>query len=371
MTETTASIDSFCASSTPGSQVTFTFSAIWAIFSIEAQETAAAANVGAKHDKSKGEGGKVIEYTLDLAKKAGLTKNYALDTSQAAAEGVTNQVTGTETKGTYSGLGDILRRVVYVSFKDADAENRKEYDGTPTVTDKADDLIRKFDLSDEGAVKETGIIHADKGTVSVTGTGTYDTPHVKRYASGEVRERQHTVTYSGFTLENVGGSNNAKNYEVAAADGRTDEQGNAVLVGEGTITPAKLHVSLKDEKVTQVYDNTTDVEDLDKYGEANIQKTEGDLKIRDTVNVKLSGTPQYDNKNANVIQGTKTGNRSVTYELEWDNQDYELAVAQDAPSQKLHVEQEVSATDVGKAHLVTDAATITPRKVTISADPAK
>ena len=336
-----------------------------------AQETAAAANVGAKHDKSKGEGGKVIEYTLDLAKKAGLTKNYALDTSQAAAEGVTNQVTGTETKGTYSGLGDILRRVVYVSFKDADAENRKEYDGTPTVTDKADDLIRKFDLSDEGAVKETGIIHADKGTVSVTGTGTYDTPHVKRYASGEVRERQHTVTYSGFTLENVGGSNNAKNYEVAAADGRTDEQGNAVLVGEGTITPAKLHVSLKDEKVTQVYDNTTDVEDLDKYGEANIQKTEGDLKIRDTVNVKLSGTPQYDNKNANVIQGTKTGNRSVTYELEWDNQDYELAVAQDAPSQKLHVEQEVSATDVGKAHLVTDAATITPRTVTISADPAK
>ena len=339
-----------------------------------AQEKDATANVGTKeHDKSQGEGDKVIEYTLDLTKKAGLTKNYALDTSQAAAEGVTNQVTGTETKGTYSGLGDILRRVVYVSFKDADAENRKEYDGTPTVTDKADDLIRKFALSDEDAVNQTGIIRADKGTVSVTGAaGTYDTAHVKRNdKSGEVLKGQHTVTYSGFTLENVGGSDNAKNYEVAAADGRTDEQGNAVLVGEGTITPAALHVSLKDEKVTQVYDNTTDVEDLDKYGEANIQKTEGDLKIRDTVNVKLSGTPQYDNKNANVIQGTKTGNRSVTYELEWDNQDYELAVAQDAPSQKLHVEQEVSATDVGKAHLVTDAATITPRTVTISADPAK
>ena len=338
-----------------------------------AQETAAAANVGAKHDKSQGEGGKVIEYTLDLTKQDGLTKNYALDTSQAAADGVTNQVTGDGTKGTYSGLGDIQRRVVYVSFADPKAENRKEYDGTPTVTDKADDLIRKFALSDEDAAKKTGIIHADKGKVSVTGTGTYDTPHVKRDdKSGEVQKGKHTVTYSGFTLKNADGSDNT-NYEVAAADGRTDEQGNAVLVGEGTITPAKLHVSLKDEKVTQVYDNTTDVEDLDKYGEANIQKTEGDLKIRDTVNVKLSGKPQYDNKDANVIKGKQTENRSVTYELEWDNPDYELAVAQDAPSQKLHVEQEVSATDVGKARLVTDAATITPRTVTISAnpDPAK
>lgn len=357
-----------------------------------AQETAAAANVGTKeHDKSKGEGGKVIEYTLDLTKQDGLTKNYALDTSQAAAEGVTNQVTGTETKGTYSGLGDILRRVVYVSFKDADAENRKEYDGTPTVTDKADNLIRKFDLSDEDAVKETGIIHADKGTVSVTGTGTYDTPHVKRYASGEVRERQHTVTYSGFTLENVGGSDNAKNYEVAAADGRTDEQGNAVLVGKGTITPATLHVSLKNANVTKVYDNTTDVEDLDKYVEdpdkyveAKIKKTVDDLKIvnnvRDTVNIKLSGPPKYDNKNANVIQKKQTENRSVTYDITWNNPDYDLAIAQDLPSQTqdlpsqtLDVTEEISSGGVGKARLVTNAATIKPRTVTISAnpDPAK
>ncbi|MCI6171258.1 MAG: filamentous hemagglutinin N-terminal domain-containing protein [Selenomonas bovis] len=342
-----------------------------------AQETAAAANVGAKHDASQGEGGKVVAYTVDLAAGKDLTANYALDTSQAAADGVTNQVKdkGTEQQGTYIGHGDILRRVVYVSFADPKAENRKEYDGTPTVTDTADDRIRAFALSDEDAVNKTGIIHADKGTVSVTGaTGTYDTAHVKRNdKSGEELKGHHTVTYSGFKLENVGGSDNAKNYEVAAADGRTDEQGNAVLVGEGTITPAKLHVSLKDEKVTQVYDNTTDVEDLDKYGEANIQKTEGDLKIRDTVNVKLSGKPQYDNKDANVIKGKQTENRSVTYELEWDNPDYELAVAQDAPSQKLHVEQEVSATDVGKARLVTNAATIKPRTVTISAnpDPAK
>lgn len=330
------------------------------------QETAAEANVGAKHDASQGEGGKVIKYTLDLTKKDGLTKNYALDTAKAAAAdgvSVTNQVTGTETKGTYSGRGDILRRVVYVSFKDA--KNHKEYDGMPTVTDTADDLIRKFDLSDEDAANKTGIIHDDTGRVRVTGaTGTYDTAHVKRDASGNVLEGQHTVTYSGFTLNNT-------NYEVRAKAANGEDSD--TLGGKGTITPAKLHVSLKDEKVTQVYDNTTDVEDLDKYGEANIQKTEGDLKIRDTVNVKLSGKPQYDNKDANVIKGKQTENRSVTYELEWDNPDYELAVAQDAPSQKLHVEQEVSATDVGKARLVTDAATITPRTVTISAnpDPAK
>ena len=342
-----------------------------------AQETAAAANVGTKEhedSKAKDEGGKVIKYTLDLTKKDGLTKNYALDTSQAAAaDGVTNQVTGDGTKGTYSGRGDILRRVVYVSFEDADAENRKEYDGTPTVTDKADDLIRKFALSDEDAAKETGIIHADKGKVSVTGTGTYDTPHVKRDdKSGEVQEGKHTVTYSGFTLKNADGSDNT-NYEVAAADGSTDGQGHAVLVGTGTITPATLHVSLKDANVTKVYDNTLDLnvkdKDLAKYGEANIQKTDGDLKIRDTVNISLSGTPKYDNKNANVIQGTKTGNRSVTYDLTWDNPDYELAVTQGAPSQSLTVTKaDVSSKTPVTAHLVTNAATITPRTVTISAD---
>ena len=337
-----------------------------------AQETAAAANVGAKHDKSQGEGGKVIEYTLDLTKQDGLTKNYALDTSQAAADGVTNQVTGDGTKGTYSGLGDIQRRVVYVSFADPKAENRKEYDGTPTVTDKADDLIRKFALSDEDAAKKTGIIHADKGKVSVTGTGTYDTPHVKRDdKSGEVQEGKHTVTYSGFTLKNADGSDNT-NYEVAAADG----QGNAVLVGKGTITPATLHVSLKDEKVTQAYDNTLDVEDLNKYGEANIQTVDGDLKtvnnVRDTVNVKLSAppqydkaTPQYDKKDANLIKGQKTENRSVTYYLTWDNPDYDLALAQDAPSQSLTVTRNISSGDFGTARLVTDAALITPRTLTI------
>ena len=340
-----------------------------------AQETAAAANVGAKHDKSKGEGGKVIEYTLDLTKKAGLTKNYALDTSQAAAEGVTNQVTGTETKGTYSGLGDILRRVVYVSFKDADAENRKEYDGTPTVTDKADDLIRKFALSDEDVTHHTGIIRDDTGRVRVTGaTGTYDTAHVKRGPSGNVLDGYHTVTYQGFTLKNADGSGNT-NYELAAADGRMDEQGNAVLVGKGTITPAALHVSLKDVNVTKVYDATRDVKDA-TYGLANVVKRESDLKtgednVRDAVHITLLGTPQYDNKNANVVKGQKTENRSVTYELTWDNPDYELALTQGAPSQSLDVTKEVSAGNVGTVRLVTNAATITPRKVTAALSDVK
>lgn len=341
-----------------------------------AQETAAAANIGTReHNASQGEGGKVIEYTLDLAKKDGLTKNYALDTSQTQADGVTNQVTGDGTKGKYRGLGDILRRVVYVSFQDAQAENRKAYDGTTSVTDTADDRIRAFALSDEDARNKTGIIRQDQGNVSLTGaTGTYDTAHVKRDASGSVLEGQHTVTYQGFALKNADGSDNT-NYELAAADGRTDAQGNAVLIGKGTITPAALHVGLRDANVTQVYDNTRDVEDLAKYGEANIQTTDSDLKtvnnVRDTVNVKLGGTPQYDKKDANVIKGRKTENRSVTYELSWDNPDYELAVAQDAPSQTLDVTKEITSGGVGTARLVTDAATITPRTVTISADPAK
>lgn len=338
-----------------------------------AQETAAEANVGAKHDASQGEGGKVIKYTLDLTKKDGLTKNYALDTSQAAAAdgvSVTNQVTGDGTQGTYSGRGDILRRVVYVSFADPKAENRKEYDGTPTVTDTADDRIRAFALSDEDAANKTGIIRDDTGRVRVTGaTGTYDTAHVKRDAkSGKVLDGKHTVTYNGFTLKNADGSDNT-NYELAAADGRTDEQGHAVLVGKGTITPATLHVSLKDANVTKVYDATRDVKDA-TYGLANVVKRESDLKtgehnVRDAVHITLlDGTPQYDNKNANVVKGQKTENRSVTYKLGWDNTDYELALAQNAPSQTLDVEREVSATGVGRARLVTNAATITPRKVT-------
>lgn len=342
-----------------------------------AQETAAEANVGAKHDASQGEGGKVVAYTVDLAKSGAkdLTANYALDTSKTQADGVTNQVTGDGTKGTYSGLGDILRRVVYVSFQDAQAENRKVYDGTTSVTDTADDRIRAFALSDEDARNKTGIIRQDQGNVSLTGaTGTYDTAHVKRDASGSVLEGQHTVTYQGFALKNADGSDNT-NYELAAADGRTDAQGNAVLIGKGTITPAALHVGLRDANVTQVYDNTRDVEDLAKYGEANIQTTDSDLKtvnnVRDTVNVKLGGTPQYDKKDANVIQGRKTENRSVTYELSWDNPDYELAVAQDAPSQTLDVTKEITSGGVGTARLVTDAALITPRTVTLAADPAK
>ena len=334
-----------------------------------AQETAAAANVGAKHDASQGEGGKVVAYTVDLAAGKDLTANYALDTSQAAADGVTKQESGgTETQGTYIGHGDILRRVVYVSFADPKAENRKEYDGTPTVTDKADDLIRKFALSDEDAANKTGIIRDDTGRVRVTGaTGTYDTAHVKRGPSGNVLEGYHTVTYQGFTLKNADGSGNT-NYELAAADGRMDEQGNAVLVGKGTITPATLHVSLKDANVTKVYDATRDVKDA-TYGLANVEKRESDLKtgkhnVRDAVHITLLGTPQYDNKNANIVKGQKTENRSVTYELTWDNPDYELALTQGAPSQSLDVTKEVSAGNVGTVRLVTNAATITPKTVT-------
>ncbi|MGN0957550.1 MAG: YDG domain-containing protein, partial [Selenomonas bovis] len=335
-----------------------------------AQETAAEANVGAKHDASQGEGGKVVAYTVDLAAGKDLTANYVLDTSQVAADGVTKQESGgTETQGTYIGHGDILRRVVYVSFADPKAENRKEYDGTPTVTDKADDLIRKFALSDEDAANKTGIIRDDTGRVRVTGaTGTYDTAHVKRGPSGNVLEGHHTVTYQGFTLKNADGSGNT-NYELAAADGRMDEQGNAVLVGKGTITPATLHVSLKDVNVTKVYDATRDVKDA-TYGLANVVKRESDLKtgehnVRDAVHITLlDGTPQYDNKNANVVKGQKTENRSVTYKLGWDNTDYELALAQGAPSQSLDVTKEVSAGNVGTVRLVTNAATITPKTVT-------
>ncbi|MGF0127779.1 YDG domain-containing protein [Selenomonas bovis] len=330
---------------------------------------AAQANVGAKHDASQGEGGKVVAYTVDLAAGKDLTANYVLDTSQAAADGVTKQESGgTETQGTYIGHGDILRRVVYVSFADPKAENRKEYDGTPTVTDKADDLIRKFALSDEDAANKTGIIRDDTGRVRVTGaTGTYDTAHVKRGPSGNVLEGYHTVTYQGFTLKNADGSGNT-NYELAAADGRMDEQGNAVLVGKGTITPATLHVSLKDANVTKVYDATRDVKDA-TYGLANVEKRESDLKtgkhnVRDAVHITLLGTPQYDNKNANIVKGQKTENRSVTYELTWDNPDYELALTQGAPSQSLDVTKEVSAGNVGTVRLVTNAATITPKTVT-------
>lgn len=336
-----------------------------------AQETAAEANVGAKHDASQGEGGKVIKYTLDLTKKDGLTKNYALDTSQAAAAdgvSVTNQVTGTETetKGTYSGRGDILRRVVYVSFADPKAENRKEYDGTPTVTDKADDLIRKFALSDEDAANKTGIIQADKGTVSVTGAaGTYDTAHVKRNdKSGEVLDGKHTVTYKDFKLNNA-------NYEVAAADG----QGNAVLVGKGTILPAQVVVSLKDKTVQKEYDGTTDVVDYtDAGGTAHTYLTDN-LQWN---NVPIVGrgdtlvtTVQAAFASKDVKGTDGQGNNPVTYTFTWSNDstdgkgyhDYDVVIAPH--------DGQVTGQGAGASAALTATGVIKPRTVTISADPAK
>lgn len=307
---------------------------------------AGASTRAADHDATR-PGTKQVRYTVSLTDA--LKDNYAVDKDDT-----------TKTETSYDGFGDIFKRVVYVDFAN-DKEDTKTYDGYDDVKKP----LRTFALSDEQG--DTGIIKADQGKVHIdTGniTGKYASAHVKRAADGTPVAQQ--VSYRGFGVDNA-------NYEVRAkaADGADSD----TLVGMGTITPAALHVGLRDANVTQAYDNTLDVEDLARYGEANVQLADGDLKtvnnVRDTVNVKLSGTPQYDKKDANVIQGRKTENRSVTYELTWDNPDYELAVAQDVPSQTLDVTEEISSGGVGTARLVTDAALITPRTVTLAADPAK
>lgn len=307
---------------------------------------AGASTRAADHDATR-PGTKQVRYTVSLTDA--LKDNYTVDKDDT-----------TKTETSYDGYGDIFKRVVYVDFAD-DKEDTKTYDGYDDVKKP----LRTFALSDEQG--DTGIIKADQGKVHLdTGniTGKYASAHVKRAADGTPGAQQ--VSYRGFGVDNA-------NYEVRAkaADGADSD----TLVGMGTITPAALHVGLRDANVTQAYDNTLDVEDLARYGEANVQLAEGDLKtvnnVRDTVNVKLGGTPQYDKKDANVIQGRKTENRSVTYELTWDNPDYELAVAQDVPSQTLDVTEEISSGGVGTARLVTDAALITPRTVTLAADPAK
>ena len=307
---------------------------------------AGASTRAADHDATR-PGTKQVRYTVSLTDA--LKDNYAVDKDDT-----------TKTETSYDGFGDIFKRVVYVDFAN-DKEDTKTYDGYDDVKKP----LRTFALSDEQG--DTGIIKADQGKVHIdTGniTGKYASAHVKRAADGTPVAQQ--VSYRGFGVDNA-------NYEVRAkaADGADSD----TLVGMGTITPAALHVGLRDATVTQAYDNTLDVEDLARYGEANVQLADGDLKtvnnVRDTVNVKLSGTPQYDKKDANVIQGRKTENRSVTYELTWDNPDYELAVAQDVPSQTLDVTEEISSGGVGTARLVTDAALITPRTVTLAADPAK
>ncbi len=310
---------------------------------------ASASTRAADHDATR-QGTKQVRYTLRLTDA--LKDNYTVDKDDT-----------TKTETSYDGYGDIFKRVVYVDFAN-DKEDNKTYDGYDDVKKP----LRTFALSDEQG--DTGIIKADQDQGKVhldTGniTGKYASAHVKRAEDGTPVAQQ--VSYRGFGVDNA-------NYEVRAkaADGADSD----TLVGMGKITPATLHVSLKDANVTKVYDNTLDLNVKDKalakYGEANIQKTDGDLKIRDTVNISLSGTPKYDNKNANVIQGTKTGNRSVTYDLTWDNPDYELDVTQGAPSQTLTVTKaDVSSKTPVTAHLVTNAATITPRTVKISADPLR
>lgn len=316
---------------------------------------ASASTRAADHDATR-QGTKQVRYTLRLTDA--LKDNYTVDKDDT-----------TKTETSYDGYGDIFKRVVYVDFAN-DKEDNKTYDGYDDVKKP----LRTFALSDEQG--DTGIIKADQDQGKVhldTGniTGKYASAHVKRAEDGTPVAQQ--VSYRGFGVDNA-------NYEVRAkaADGADSD----TLVGMGKITPATLHVSLKDEKVTKVYDNTLDLNVKDKalakYGEANIQKTEDDLKtvnnVRDTVNVTLvdKSLPQYDKKDANVIKGKQTKNRSVTYDITWDNPDYDLALAQGAPSQTLTVTKAVvSSKTPGTAHLVTDAATITPRTVTISADPLR
>ena len=342
-------------------------------------------------------------YTADNSHDANAGKNKAIVYDAA--------ITGDDTMGNYtlvkadpgaavhekkdidSGLtGTIERRKVYVDFADKNDYNQKVYDGNANVTDKEDadkgihDKIREFSLSDEELANETGIIAADKGKVKVGGvTGSYDMAHVKRDQSGKVVDGGRTVTYTGFNVLKNDNSNTADtNYEAVTSDGT------GKLTGKGTITPKIVQVGLTNENVTQTYNNTTAVEDLANYGEANLTSPL-DVITGDTLKVKLAEgtTPAYDNKNANVhyVNGVETQNtdesgnpvrRSVTYQITWDNPDYELAAGGTSAvslTKKGNIKttdgQQASGNQLGTATLTTSAAKITPRTVQISADPNK
>ena len=305
--------------------------------------TAAYNNKNASSDPNVATNNRNVTYTLTLSgNDAG---NYTLDAAAHPAKG-----SATETSGsTYQATGDIRRRLVYADFVNGSSSGMdKVYDGGAAVAQAYRDRVG---LAAADTAAQTGIIDND---VQLSGfTSSYDSKDVNRDSNGRVIDRK--VQFTGFTLEDknkTDGSDDAANYIVKAADGTT------TLTGTGTISPRTINVAVKDGPIKE-YDGTTAVVGNTYATAANINVDRTNLVAGDTINVGLESAPSYQNKNAG--KGI-----TYTYDLNWDNGNYELAADKAAAGQSLSSEGFGQSGKLTAGLTGTDGV-ITPRVLTVDA----
>lgn len=309
---------------------------------------ASASRIG--YDQTK-QGAKQVRYTLALTDH--LKDNYTVDKDDAD-----------KTETSYDGFGDILRRVAYVEFAN-DKEESKTYDGDNTVDKKT--MQRTFDLSDDiDEQNKTGIIQADRGNVHLNTqgvTGTYDSAHVQRDASGTPIAQ--SVRYQGFTLDNA-------NYEVKAkkADGTDGD----TLVGSGIILPAQAVVSLVQKDLEKVYDGS--------LAATTYRGADGSLHDLPAENVQIEVPTNLVGKDRFLLNGGKgttgvyqsanvadNGNNPVTYAFTLQNQEAGATGAQ-APTYEDYdvvLKQGETGTASGTYGILQTQGVITPRTLTVQA----
>lgn len=302
------------------------------------------------YDKTK-QGTKKVRYTLALT--GDLQDNYTVDEGGAD-----------KTETSYDGFGDIFKRVAYVEFAN-DKEESKTYDGDDTVDKKT--MKRTFDLSDDiDEQNKTGIIQADRGDVHLDMqgvTGTYDSVHVQRDASGTPVAQG--VRYRGFALDNA-------NYEVKAknADGTDGD----TLVGSGIIRPAQAVVSLVEKGVEKVYDGN--------LAATTYRGADGSLHDLPAENVQVEVSAKLAGKDRFLLNGGKgtagayrsanvaeNGNNPVTYAFTLQNQKAGETGAQ-APTYEDYdvvLKQGETGTASGTQGTLVTQGVITPRMLTVKA----
>ena len=247
---------------------------------------------------------------------------------------------------TLTGTGDILKRKVLVDFAAGMGTGiDKAYDGSNSVA-AAYKNPNRFTLSSQNG--DTGILTAEQNIVELANSinAAYQSPNVQRKANGQVTTQ--AVTFSNFNLQGTSSGNGSGNYYLTTADGTGE------LKGEGTISPLTVDVSIKDAP-TKEYDGTVSLS-APYNTAANLIVDKTNLVGTDTINVGVVSA-SYVDKNA------ENGTKAYTYQLDWDNGNYDLVAKTTAAGETMTVTGYAN----GKAQgtLGGTNGTITPRLLTV------
>ena len=160
-------------------------------------------------------------------------------------------LTGNDFKGSYTAGGTITPRVLKVNLTQADGW-KKTYDGTTAIKDAAGNVVNSFDYT---FADGHDVIAADKGTVNVAVTGSYDDAN-----AGNGVGITYTINLTGSA---------ASNYKLEHAA----NAGSAATTasGKGDIAKRRLYVDYNNaagaslNKIDKTYDGTKNVKNLSDY----------------------------------------------------------------------------------------------------------